>query len=463
VSTDLDVLKQFNAPEKLVLEGKTMTADVVGHVLDCTAERSLDGAPTITLTVHDSSHKLLRSGLLADRTSVVLDGIGFELVSVRKNGDTLSLIFEDMVATALRRRTEPRKVNAGAMTHVDFVKLLVNEESWIEVATWPALAGVSKTELARGNPGDDTPSDNPESSWAAIERLARERGWRRWVRDGKLWYLPDAFLLLGDPLYKIKDGYQPGVQSVDFDFDIGKPVATITVMALIERWGVPIGEIVEITEMGPANGKWIVHSISRSAFSTEARITLVKGNPLLPEPEPQTTSTAGQSDLGESGYIIASPSPGLPSLVIATPVPGIDVPGPKTNTGSPLNRIITRARTNIGKPYIFGAKGPDAYDCSGFTADASRAAGGRLVGAAIQQYYSCKSRGLLISPTKAIYTYGALLFRIGATAKEGNHVAFSLGDGRTLEAKGKAYGCGIFSALNRNWTHGGYIPGIEYG
>ncbi|RFS81510.1 hydrolase [Actinomadura spongiicola] len=38
-------------------------------------------------------------------------------------------------------------------------------------------------------------------------------------------------------------------------------------------------------------------------------------------------------------------------------------------------KVITYARAQLGKPYIWGADGPDAYDCSGLTMMAYRAAG----------------------------------------------------------------------------------------
>jgi hypothetical protein len=41
-------------------------------------------------------------------------------------------------------------------------------------------------------------------------------------------------------------------------------------------------------------------------------------------------------------------------------------------------------------------------------------------------------------------------------------VAISLGDGRTIEARGSAYGVGIFSANGRGWTAGGLVPGMKY-
>ncbi|WP_163870143.1 hypothetical protein [Myxococcus eversor] len=57
---------------------------------------------------------------------------------------------------------------------------------------------------------------------------------------------------------------------------------------------------------------------------------------------------------------------------------------------------------------------------------------------------------------EALRTRGALLYRPG-------HVAISLGDRRTIEARGSAYGVNIFSANGRGWTSGALIPGLKYG
>jgi len=56
-------------------------------------------------------------------------------------------------------------------------------------------------------------------------------------------------------------------------------------------------------------------------------------------------------------------------------------------------------------------------------------------------------------------TRGALLFRIDE-GPSNDHVAISLGDGKTIEARGAAYGVNVFSVAGRRWTHGGLIPGL---
>ena len=42
----------------------------------------------------------------------------------------------------------------------------------------------------------------------------------------------------------------------------------------------------------------------------------------------------------------------------------------------PRRRFVAHAHAQLGKPYLWGAKGPDAYDCSGLVTDSLRAAGG---------------------------------------------------------------------------------------
>ncbi|MBO2448716.1 C40 family peptidase [Actinomadura barringtoniae] len=46
---------------------------------------------------------------------------------------------------------------------------------------------------------------------------------------------------------------------------------------------------------------------------------------------------------------------------------------PASNTAS--GRVLTYARAQLGKPYVWGAVGPDSFDCSGLTSRAYRAAG----------------------------------------------------------------------------------------
>jgi hypothetical protein len=106
-------------------------------ILDAQVERTIEGASTVTITVLDRDRKLLRSGRLAKRTDLKIDGLWFRLVSVEKNGDNLILVFEDReiavlrtYATKLKAGGQLRKADYAArdqITRAQFVLRLIQE------------------------------------------------------------------------------------------------------------------------------------------------------------------------------------------------------------------------------------------------------------------------------------------------------------------------------------------------
>ena len=136
-----------------------------------------------------------------------------------------------------------------------------------------------------------------------------------------------------------------------------------------------------------------------------------------------------------------------------------------------IQKMVAEALRQSGKPYRLGAeasvtdRNPRAFDCSELTEWSARRNGMVLPDGAWNQYAYCKGRGTIISVAQAIRTPGALLFVAKSSSSgngRGNHVAISLGNGKTIEARSTKYGVGSFSAANRGWTHGGLIPGASY-
>ncbi len=130
--------------------------------------------------------------------------------------------------------------------------------------------------------------------------------------------------------------------------------------------------------------------------------------------------------------------------------------GLPTGNGS-VGNFLQAALAQNGKPYVFGAEAsagnrdPRALDCSELVEWASAQAGVRVPDGSGNQRAHCQP----ISVQQALRTPGALLFSNG-------HVAISLGDGRTIEARNSRMGVGIFPAGNR-FTSAGLIPGMNYG
>jgi cell wall-associated NlpC family hydrolase len=118
-----------------------------------------------------------------------------------------------------------------------------------------------------------------------------------------------------------------------------------------------------------------------------------------------------------------------------------------------------------GDRYVFGAPrrtsgDPDAFDCSSLVYYCLAKVGihGVPMSTHGQQPYF-QRKGGRISIEKAYKTRGALLYRMGG---DFNHVAISLGNGRTIEAMNSRVGVVVASARGRRWTHAYKVPGLRY-
>ncbi|TDO47287.1 transglycosylase-like protein with SLT domain [Kribbella sp. VKM Ac-2527] len=137
-----------------------------------------------------------------------------------------------------------------------------------------------------------------------------------------------------------------------------------------------------------------------------------------------------------------------------------------------VDRFVSIAQAQEGDRYVFGARAklsdmdPDVFDCSELTKWAAHQAGVEIPDGAMYQYLDLKQKDALVGVDEALRTKGALLFFFSKEPAPGGgrpskaHVAISLGDGRTIEAKGTKYGVGEFSANNR-FNYAGIIPGLD--
>jgi cell wall-associated NlpC family hydrolase len=119
-----------------------------------------------------------------------------------------------------------------------------------------------------------------------------------------------------------------------------------------------------------------------------------------------------------------------------------------------------------GDRYVFGAEvkfsdpDPDVFDCSELIEWALNRMSVLFPDGSWNQERYCRDRNTIVPYTRAVRTQGALLFR-----HRGNdgHVAVSLGNGSTIEARGKAYGVNVFHTANRVWTAAALVPDLKYG
>ena len=142
--------------------------------------------------------------------------------------------------------------------------------------------------------------------------------------------------------------------------------------------------------------------------------------------------------------------------------------GPNVTT----RQFVETALAQQGKPYQWGATAslsdanPAAFDCSELTKWAAARSGATIPDGAAHQYVWLKEQGATMPVEQALRTPGALLFHFTEEPQPGlgsepahAHVAISLGNGKTIEAKGHAYGTGVFDAGDR-FNYAGMIPGM---
>jgi peptidoglycan DL-endopeptidase CwlO len=125
------------------------------------------------------------------------------------------------------------------------------------------------------------------------------------------------------------------------------------------------------------------------------------------------------------------------ALVVASQVDPVTAPAhsaPTTPVVSPPAALaVAYANAQLGKPYVWGAEGPGAFDCSGLTWAAWRAAGlgwQRLTAA--DQWHALRAHTV----SRAALRPGDLVFYAYSTSdwRSIHHVGLYVGGGRMAEA-----------------------------
>lgn len=157
---------------------------------------------------------------------------------------------------------------------------------------------------------------------------------------------------------------------------------------------------------------------------------------------------------------------GIP-LVETTPVATTTMPADDTK----LDTFLRVALAQAGDTYIYGYEtklndpNPHAFDCSELVQWSAHQADVNVDDGAVYQYRQMQHAGTTMSVEEALHTRGALLFYFDSDPKstlpDKAHVAISLGDGRTIEARNPRKGVNIFTADNKRFNYAAYIPGLS--
>lgn len=393
---------------------------------------TIDGASTLEVVVADHKRELLNHPTMGTRSWANAAGVHWELVGIRKSGDHITLTFEDGIVAALRRRKSPLTAKANTTSRRGFAIRLA-KEARVKYAIDPTHPERVHSVLQRSADGKKS------SSWDVLGAdVAEPIKWRRFSDGEQLVMGGDAWLMSG---YKKPIAVREntgGFGSIDFDLDVAKRASTATATVDVRELTLKPGTPVKLDDLGPGDGLWLVSEVRQSLTSPRASVGLVREQHVLKEPKPKKSNRRGHGkDSGDPDY-----------------VPGGTATTTTGATGTASNpareRMVQFALAQSGKPYEWGASGPSSYDCSGLVQVATTHAGKTLGKPVAAQWPTCQRAGKAIPVSQALKIRGALLFRLGGAY---NHVAISLGDGRTVEAKGRAYGCGVFgNAAGGGWS-----------
>lgn len=145
--------------------------------------------------------------------------------------------------------------------------------------------GSDKYQFMRGRPKSKAfPHGEKENTWDCLQRLADEVNWRCFEVSGAIYFMSEPYIFKSSSRANISQESE-GVDWIDFDYDVGKKNAAVTVTARMDEWAAPPGTIMTVHGSGPINGRWLVSEINRGIFDKLGTITLKKPRPKLREPK----------------------------------------------------------------------------------------------------------------------------------------------------------------------------------
>ncbi len=109
--------------------------------------------------------------------------------------------------------------------------------------------------------------------------------------------------------------------------------------------------------------------------------------------------------------------------------------------------VLELAKQQLGDPYVYGATGPNAFDCSGFTSFVFKNNGYSMARLCSGQM----AQGIIVS--KDGLQVGDLIF-FGPSVNGVNHVGIYAGDGQVIHAGGKGI---CYAELDGVWCSGNYL------
>ncbi|GAA0926444.1 C40 family peptidase [Streptomyces thermoalcalitolerans] len=194
----------------------------------------------------------------------------------------------------------------------------------------------------------------------------------------------------------------------------------------------------DIAAAKTATQKKLAHArvlLSAAAALKAASEPSAPSGPASSGPAPSEAVPAGSTPSGPAPTGTVPPGPVPAGAMPSGSVPSGTAPaGPASSApasdsvgASKAEKALAFARAQIGKPYVWGASGPESYDCSGLTQAAWKAAGVTLPRSTLDQAHA----GTTVPLTAA--RPGDLVF-FASPSGDVDHVGVYAGDGMVIHA-----------------------------
>lgn len=154
---------------------------------------------------------------------------------------------------------------------------------------------VKSFHYSRGLPG------KKETSVDCMIRLAGEVAWRVFSTGNVVWFVSDDYLISQPAPFVIDGIHTPGLmEPPTYDEDHNKPADEIEIRLNSQVWGIIQGQVIALRNMGPLNGRWLVHTIDQSRLDhTDCTVTLIKPQAPQAEPAPELI-TVNSENIGHA-------------------------------------------------------------------------------------------------------------------------------------------------------------------
>jgi len=116
----------------LYISSKVMT-DIATRIVSGSVSRNMQASTELAVTINDYDRAILHSDLLGRDLDVQVDGLWFRLKGVEKQGDDLTLKFEDREIAILRTYNKWKIASRSKVTRAQFILNLIREVKELDI------------------------------------------------------------------------------------------------------------------------------------------------------------------------------------------------------------------------------------------------------------------------------------------------------------------------------------------